>query len=283
MRSKFDSVVLITGASSGIGRACALQLARLGASVYGTTRRAPEDCTDELRRGLPSSARLEVLTMNVNEDSSVLQGIEKILDREGRIDGLVNCAGFGIAGPIEETSDEEAKAILETNLFGTLRVCRAVLPAMRRQGFGTIINVSSIGGRIALPFQGLYSASKYGIEGLSESLRMEVHPFGVRVVLVEPGDFCTGFTDSRQTIRAATPSSPYASSFRAALSVAESDERKGTAPESIGHLVARILAKRSPRLRYTIGPTAQRLALRLKSILPSRTFEWALRAYYRVK
>jgi NAD(P)-dependent dehydrogenase (short-subunit alcohol dehydrogenase family) len=278
-----DAVVLVTGASSGIGRACALHLARLGATVYGTTRRSPVDVAKELRVDLGAPERVEVLEMNVDDEASVQRGVEEVLRRAGRIDGLVNCAGFGIAGPIEETDDDEALAILETNLLGTLRVCRGVLPAMRKQGRGTIVNISSIGGRIALPFQGLYSASKFGIEGLTESLRMEVRRFGVRVVLVEPGDFRTGFTDSRRLVRRAVPTSPYAESSSAALSVAEADERKGAAPESIGRLVGRILAARSPRLRYMIGPVFQRLAVRLKSVLPPRAFEWGLRIYYRIK
>ena len=187
MRGLTEAVVLITGASSGIGRACALHFARLGATVYGTTRRSPDDVAGGLRQELDDSVRLEMLEMNVDDDESVRRGIGQVLERAGRIDALVNCAGFGIGGAIEETSDADAMAILETNLLGTLRVCRAVLPSMRQQRGGTIVNISSIGGRIALPFQGLYSASKYGVEGMTEALRMEVRPFGIRVVLVEPG------------------------------------------------------------------------------------------------
>jgi NAD(P)-dependent dehydrogenase (short-subunit alcohol dehydrogenase family) len=277
-----DTVVLITGASSGIGRACALHLARLGASVYGTTRRSASDVAEELRAELDTNGRIEILEMDVDDDESVRRGVGQVLQRAGRVDALVNCAGFGIAGPIEETRDDEARQILETNLLGTLRVSRAVLPTMRAQKRGTIVNISSIGGRIALPFQGLYSASKFGIEGLSESLRMEVRPFGVRVVLIEPGDFRTGFTDSRQMVGAAGGESPYAKQSAAAVSVAEADERKGATPEVIGRLVGRLIASRSPRLRHTVGPMAERLAVRLKSLLPSRVFEWALRAYYKV-
>ena len=197
MRSDQVKTVLIVGASSGIGRTCALHLARCGHRVFGTTRQPTSDVEATLRQELASSDRLEIVTMDVDEAASVSAGVREVEEHAGRIDAVVNCAGFGIGGSIEDTDDDEAKAIFETNLFGTLRVCRAVLPIMRRQGSGTIINISSIGGRIAGPFVGLYSATKFAVEGLSESLRMEVHRFGVRVVLVA-GDFSTGFTDSRK-------------------------------------------------------------------------------------
>jgi len=265
-------VVLVVGASSGIGQACANELAGRGYRVFGTTRKSLAD----------TPGAIEMIRMDVDDEASVQAGIRGILESEGRIDALINCAGFGFGGSIEDASDAEMKAIIETNLMGTFRTCRAVLPAMRAQGGGTIINVSSIGGRIALPFQGHYSATKFAVEGLSESLRMEAHPFGVRVVLVEPGDFATGFTDARKTVRKTEQGGPYAESFDRALAVVEKDERGGASPESIGRLVARILDARSPRLRYSVGPMFQRLAVRLKSILPPRVFEWALRQYYHV-
>lgn len=277
-----ERVVLVVGASSGIGRACALELARRGHRVFGAARRSPSNLSDVMKQAIDASGQLEMIRMDVDDEASVQAGVRKIVQDAGHIDALINCAGFGVGGAVEETSDDEAKAIFETNLFGTLKTCRAVLPAMRAQGSGTIVNVSSIGGRIALPFQGLYSATKFAVEGLTESLRMEAHLFGVRVVLVEPGDFATGFTDARRTVRKAAEGGPYAEGFGRALAVVEKDERGGASPESIGQLVARILDTRSPKLRYTIGPVFQRSAVRLKSLLPSKVFEWALRRYYRV-
>ncbi len=282
MGTNQGKTVLVVGASSGIGRACALHLARRGYRVFGTTRQSPSDVEADLRRELASSDRLEMITVDVDEEASVTAGVHEVTERAGRIEGLVNCAGFGIGGSVEDTGDDEAKAIFETNLFGTLRVCRAVLPIMRKQGSGTIINISSIGGRIALPFQGLYSATKFAVEGLTESLRMEVHRFGIRAVLVEPGDFATGFTDSRRPVRGASENEPYAGAYRLALSVVEKDERGGASPEAIGRLVGRILSARSPRVRYTVGPVFQRVAVRLKSILPPKLFGWALRQYYHI-
>jgi NAD(P)-dependent dehydrogenase (short-subunit alcohol dehydrogenase family) len=282
MNSNQGKTVLVVGASSGIGRACALHLARRGYRVFGTTRREQSEVEVALRRELNEFDRLEIVSMDVDDAASVSAGVREIEERAGRIDAVVNCAGFGIGGSIEDTDDDEAKAIFETNFFGTLRVCRAVLPIMRRQSSGTIVNVSSIGGRIAVPFVGLYGATKFAVEGLTEALRMEVQPFGIRVVLVEPGDFATGFTDSRTPARNALKSEVYVDGYRAALAVIEKDERGGASPEAIGRLVARILSTRSPRLRYPVGPVFQRLALRLKSILPSKFFGWGLRKYYHI-
>ena len=282
MTPSTSKVVLVTGAASGIGRACALRLARRGHTVYASTRRDPLELLADLRTSVDTPGRLEAVVMDVNDEDSVRSAVRDVVDRSGRINGLVHCAGFGIAGPIEETSDEEAQALFETNFFGTLRVCRDVLSVMRGQGYGTIVNVSSIGGRIAVPYQGIYSATKFAVEGLTEAMRMEVKRFGVHAVLVEPGDFCTGFTDRRTRVRGASPSSPYADSFERALQIAENDERKGQSPEAIARLVDRILSSRSPKARYIIGPVAQRMAVRLKNLLPSRLFEKALAMYYRV-
>ena len=282
MSERIKSVVMITGASSGIGRACAIHLAQRGYHVIGTTRRSPSEVQAELGCEVERHELLDVIELDVDVPEAVDRAVNDIVAREGRLDAVVNCAGVGIGGSIEDTDDEEAKAIFETNFFGTLRVCRAVLPVMRKQRSGTIVNFSSIGGRIGLPFQGLYSATKFAIEGLTEALWMEVHRFGIRVVLIEPGDFATGFTDSRRPARAASENEAYADAYRAAIAVVEKDERGGGSPEAIGRLVARILAARSPRLRYVVGPVLEKLAIRLKSILPPKLFGWALRKYYRV-
>ena len=264
-------VVLITGASSGIGAACAAHLARNGWEVYGTSRNPVGDNVDGVR----------MIRMDVNNDDSVRDGIKLVVDEAGRIDAVVNNAGFGIAGAVEDTSIEEAKELFETNFFGVLRVCRAVLPHMRAQGSGTIVNVSSIAGRIGLPYQGMYSATKFAVEGMSEALRMETRPFGIRVVLVEPGDFHTGFTAHRREVAAAA-GSPYADQFKRALAVAEHDELAGSSPELVARLVLRILRSRSPRVRYTVGAPFQRLAAVAKGVLPAGFFQWALMKYYKL-
>ncbi len=283
MLNNTQAVVLVTGASSGIGRACAIHLARHGWHVFGATRRVPERVEADLCQSLPSLDRLDVVTMDVDDDESVVRTMKNIVEKAGRLDAVINCAGFGIAGAVEETSDQEARAIFETNLLGILRVCRAAIPTMRTQGSGIIINVSSIGGRIGLPFQGFYSATKFALEGLTEALRMEIRGFGIRAVLIEPGDFCTGFTDSRHLVEKSGLSDVYRVSQEHVLSIVEKDERGGASPDAIARLVARILSKRSPRVRYTVGPAAQKLAAALKNVLPSKWFEWTLSQYYGVK
>ena len=184
-------VVLITGASSGIGKTCADYLEALGHKVYGASRSlghksSSEVITEEIR----GKGWIRV-GMDVTNEKSVEQGVAHILKAEGRLDAVINSAGYGISGSVEDTAIEEAYSQFETNFFGVLRVCRAVLPIMRKQKSGCIINMSSIAGIISLPFQGLYCASKFALEGMTEALRLEVKPFGIHVVLIEPGNFRT--------------------------------------------------------------------------------------------
>jgi len=268
-----NRIVLITGASSGIGKACAERLASEGNRVYGTSRHPEQEAR------VPN---LQMLTMDVTDDESVAAAVERIVEAEGRIDVVVNNAGFGIAGAVEDTSIEEAKALFETNFFGMLRVCRVALPVMRVAHHGTIVNISSLGGRIGLPYQGLYSATKFAVEGMSEALRMEVHPFGIRVIVIEPGDFRTGFTANRRHVVGAKDNLAYQESFERTIKVAEKDEQTGSSPEQIARLLVRILRNPSPKVRYSVGGISQRGAAVLKQILPNRFFEWALMKYYRV-
>src|SRR5258708_5663628 len=191
-----DSVVLVTGASSGIGAIAAAFLAERGYRVYAGARSAV------------TAAGVEPIALDVSDDASVTRAIEAILAKEGRLDILVNNAGFGIAGAIEDTSIDEARAQFDVNFFGVLRMCRAVLPAMRPRKAGYIVNIGSIGGLIAIPFQGFYSASKFALEGFSEALRLEVRPFGIHVVLIEPGDHRTSFTPNRRSTPHSPPASP---------------------------------------------------------------------------
>jgi NAD(P)-dependent dehydrogenase (short-subunit alcohol dehydrogenase family) len=264
-------VVLITGATSGIGKACAEFLASKGCKVYGTSR-----------KGGGKTGSYEVIRLDVTDDRSVEDGIGSVLALEKRLDLVVNNAGIGIAGAVETTSVEEAKTQFETNFFGTFRVCRAVLPAMRARGSGTIVNMSSIGGIIALPFQALYSAAKFAVEGLTEALRMEVRPFGIRVVLVEPGDFKTGFTGNRVRTKASATDKAYYDQFATSMGIMERDEQRGPTPERIAETVWAIAQAKAPRLRYRVGMFAQTFAVSLKSILPGTTFESIIRSTYKL-
>ncbi len=261
-------MVLVTGASSGIGACCAAFLAGRGYRVYGGSR------------GAITAQGVEPINLDVTDDGSVARGIETILAREGRLDVLVNNAGFGIAGAVEDTSIDEARAQFEVNFFGVLRMCRAVLPAMRQQSAGYIVNIGSIGGLIAIPFQGFYSASKFALEGLSEALRLEVRPFGIHVVLIEPGDHRTSFTQNRRSTRASAAGSAYQDRFQRSIARMASDEQSGPSPEGIARLLHKVVSHPHPRLRYTVGPAAQRAAVWLKRTMPYAVIEKIMRDHY---
>jgi NAD(P)-dependent dehydrogenase (short-subunit alcohol dehydrogenase family) len=262
-------IVLITGASSGIGKYCALHLAKCGYRVFGTSRRpAPAD---------PATPQaFEMIPMDVDDDRSVDEGVRLVMRKAGRLDCVINNAGWGLMGAIEDTAVDEAKAQLETNFFGVLRVCRAVLPIMRQQGGGYIINISSLAGIVGLPFSGFYSASKFALEGMSESLRLETRRFGIRVVLVEPGDFHTNFPNARRMVRKSATESAYREPLEKARVAQERDELHGPTPESIGYLIDKILRTSNPRTRYSIGMWSQRIVVPCKRLMPQRLFEWLL-------
>jgi NAD(P)-dependent dehydrogenase (short-subunit alcohol dehydrogenase family) len=267
-----QTVVLITGASSGIGRGCAEYLQGRGYKIYGASR-TPQ----------PADLGWQSIQLDVNDDASVIDGIRQVLEAEGRLDVVVNCAGFGIAGAVEDTSIAEAKAQFETNFFGVLRVCKAVLPAMRHQRSGLIINISSIAGVVSLPFQAFYSAGKFALEGMSEALRMEVQPYGIRIVLVEPGDFRTQFAANRKLTEEAQNNSSYKEKFGKALAVFEKEESNGADPLAIAHLIERLIRKSNPKLRYSVGPAFQRIVPALKQILPHKVYERLFMKYYNVR
>ena len=269
-----DKVVLITGASSGIGKACAEHLHRRGYRVYGTTRRNPDE--------LPAFA-YTMMRMNVDDNDSVEQGINLILAKENRIDIVVNNAGIGISGAVEDTSLDEAKAQFETNFFGVLRVCRQVLPVMRAQGIGHIINISSVAGLVGVPFNGLYCATKFALEGLSETLRMEVKSHGIHVSLVEPGDINTAMSAHGLETRESACNPAYRANHTAALNIMARDEAEGPQPSVVAQRVENIILAPSPRLRYRVGSLIEQMVVAMKALLPARLFEWGLMQYYRVR
>ncbi|HEX3726914.1 MAG TPA: SDR family oxidoreductase [Pirellulales bacterium] len=258
-------VVLITGISSGIGKACAEHLAARGWRVFGTLRTAG-----------PAAAGVETIVMDVDSDASVARGVDEVLSSAGRLDAVVNNAGFALMGAVEDTSTAEAQAQFETNFFGVLRVCRAALPIMRRQGAGAIVNISSLAAVQGLPFSGLYSASKFALEGLSESLRLETRHLGIRIMLVEPGDFRTAITQKRRFAAASATHDAYAATFDRAKRKQDTDETNAPPPQSIALLVERILNHPRPKLRYSVGMLSQRIVVPLKSYLPQCFYEWLL-------
>ena len=260
-------VVVVTGASSGIGKVCAEHLARAGYRVFGAQRRAVLSSSPDA---------IEMMPLDVTEDSSVDAAIKAIHQRAGRIDAVINNAGNALMGAVEDTSIDEARAQLDTNFFGVLRVCRAVLPIMRQQGGGYIINISSLAGVLGLPFSGLYSASKFALEGMSESLRHETRRFGIKVVLVEPGDFDTDLPATRKTVAAATTHDVYKEAFARFKAQQEKDEAAASTPEPVARLIEKILQTPNPKARYSVGMLGQRIVIPLKRYLPQRLFEAAL-------
>ena len=258
-------VALITGASSGIGQATAELLASNGFTVFGTSR---------------SSGKLagsyKWLSMDVRSDASVEAAVQSLLERAGRIDVLVNNAGYAQVGAIEETSITDAQAQFDTNLLGVIRLIKAVLPVMRRQGSGRIINVSSVVGQVAPPYMGMYATSKFALEGLSEALRDEVRPFGVDVSLVEPSYVKTSIVSQPP----AHPIAAYTPARQAALQLLSSNVESGMDPRMVAQAILRA-ATTQPRLRNLVGRDIKLLIL-LKRLLPEPMFERLRRRIFQV-
>ncbi len=255
-------VVLITGASKGIGRVCAERLAARGWRVFGAAR-------------TPAAIEnVEMIEMDVDDDASVTEGIARVIEKAGRLDALVNNAGYSMRGSVEDVSIAEAKAIFETNFFGALRVTRAAAPALR-ESRGVIVNMSSLAGQIGLPFTAHYCASKAALEAMSEALRFELRPFGVRVAIVEPGDFKTEIHAARR-VSQATRDGVYADAFERFLRKRRDFEDKAGTAEPVAALVERILDDPAPGSRSVVAMPSQRLLLSLRRFAPQRVYEWCM-------
>jgi len=261
-------VVLITGVSSGFGRAIAQRLASKEFKVYGTVRREVDP--------IPG---VSYLNMDVTSNESVERAVNEVYEREGRIDVLVSNAGMGVAGPLEFTSIDEVQHQMDVNFFGMVRVVQAVLPAMRKQKSGRIICISSIGGIIGLPFQGVYSASKFAIEGYCLALRMEVKPHNVEVVLVNPGDFSTSFTRNRSIIDTPEAKEAYPNLVKT-MEVVEQEETKGLQPEILAQKIEKIINKKKCPTRCIVATPVQRASVFIKRILPEGLFYRIIQKYY---
>ena len=258
-----DDVILITGASAGIGQACADRLHARGWTVVGASRRGT------------SSGGWSPLVMDVDSDGSVAAGFETLESDRGRLDAVVACAGWGLAGAAEQTPIGDAKDQMETNFWGTVRVVQHALPIMRRQGRGRVVLISSIGGIVGIPFQSFYSASKFAMEGYGESLAYEVAPFGIQVTLVEPGNVRTDFTQSRRDVPGPGGDDPYREATAKAVGTMIEDEANGVPPADVAAVVQRVLeAGRAPR-RVSVGKFDERIGIMGKRLLPFRLFERA--------
>ena len=267
-------IILITGVSTGFGKHSASLLAKQGHIVYGSVRSTLED----------SDPSIKTIHLDLLDKSSINIAVETVLNNEGRIDVLINNAGMHTGGPIETLPDEFIRKQFETNFFGLVELTRKVLPIMRNQGSGTIINIGSIGGLMGLPFQGYYSATKFAVEGFSEALRMEVKQFGINIVVVNPGDFNTNNTANRKNYLAPDiENSLYKNQFEKTLSVIEHDENNGWNPEILARKMVKIVNCKNPHQRYVIASFEQKLAVFIKKILPGILFSRILEDHYRIK
>jgi len=265
-------IVLVTGASSGIGKAAAELFAKRGYQVYGTSRRGRYESVG------PEGAAFTLLPMTLQDEASVQAAVQYVLERHGRIDILVNAAGSGIAGAVEETSADEAREQFDVLFFGVVRVLNHVLPAMRAAGRGLVINVGSVASFFPLPFQGMYSAAKAALFSMTCALRMEMKPFGIRFCQIEPGDSKTGFTE-RRVLTKKSRSSAYGMSFLRALYEMERSEMAGKDPAHYAEAIVKAAEMKNPPAR--ICPDFEYRALRVvSSILPWRVAEKAIAGMY---
>lgn len=261
-------VVLVTGASSGIGKATARLLGREGFRVFGTSREPEKE-----------KWPVPMVALDVTSDDSARACVETVLEQMGRLDGLVNNAGYELAGAAEEATMEEAKAQFETNFFGTLRMVRAVLPHMRQRRSGHIVNMGSLAGIIPVPFLGFYSATKFALEGYTEVLRHEVRPFGVKVALVEPSFMRTGLQGARKW--ASEKVADYASAKALAMARIALYEDRDPHPEKVAATVLRILRSPNPRLRHPVGKNARAIVLG-RRLMAEPLFERGTRLFFRL-
>ena len=262
-------VAIVTGASGGIGEATARALAAAGYRVFGTSRRV---------QGTKSPA-IEYLACDVTSDESVQAAVGEVLSKGGRIDLLVNNAGVGLVGAAEESSLEQAKSLFDVNLFGVIRMTKAVLPAMRRQRAGRIVNISSVMGLIPAPFMALYSASKHALEGYSESLDHEIRSSGVRVVLVEPAYTRTSFEGN--VYQADQQLGVYQSARTNAEGVLRDEMKTADTPELVASAVVKASTEAKPHRRYAAGRTARQVSL-LRRFVPASAFDKSLRKQMRL-
>jgi NAD(P)-dependent dehydrogenase (short-subunit alcohol dehydrogenase family) len=263
------STALVTGSSSGIGFETSLSLARAGFYTYATMRNVDKSFKI-IEIAQEDNLPLEVLQLDVTDDKSVKDAIKIIAGKQRRIDVVVNNAGYGSTGAVEDFSIDEIKAQFETNFFGVIRVIQYVLPLMREQRSGIIVNISSIGGRIAFPFSPSYASTKFALEGLSEALQYEVDQFGIKVILVEPGIIKTNFPSNiLKAKRAVDPSSPYSELLKRRIERVKTMFENGTEPKEVAKVILKAVTSdntEKPDLRYLVGSDAQSLIEKRKSM-----------------
>jgi short-subunit dehydrogenase len=265
-------VVLITGGSSGLGKAIGTYLTSKNFKVYGTARN-PKNYQD--------FDAFELLPLDVKIPETITKAVADVISKEGSLDVLINNAGVGITGPIEETPHEEILNVFDINFHGPVHVMKAVLPQMRAQGGGKIINITSIAGYMGLPFRGYYSASKGALGLITEALRMEVKDFDITITNLAPGDFATNIAAGRYH-SPVTDGSPYQEVYQKSLNLMNEHVDAGGNPIQVAEKVYGIIQKTSPKVHYPVGEFMQRVSLSLKKILPDKLYEKLLLNHYKL-
>ena len=275
-----SKAVLITGCSTGIGRATAEHLADRGWNVYATARR-PETIDDLEGKGC------KTLALDVNDEASMAGAVRAIEEAEGAVGVLVNNAGYSQSGAVEAVPMDEVRRQFETNVFGLVRMSQLVLPGMRRQGWGKIVNVSSMGGKLTFPGGGFYHGTKYAVEAISDALRFEVKGFGIDVAIIEPGLIRTSFGDTAAhgVGAAVSDGGPYAK-FNAAVAKATEEiyeggplSKLGGGPETVARAIEKAISRRRPRTRYKVTPSA-RMALGMRRLMTDRMWDGAMKSNF---
>ncbi|MDG1730450.1 MAG: SDR family oxidoreductase [Algibacter sp.] len=266
-----SKVVLITGGSSGIGKSIGEFLSEKGLIVYGTSR-TPEKY---------KASKFPILSLDVKDEATIYETVKTIIDNEGKLDVVINNAGAGITGPIEEIPNEEIKNNFETNFFGPIHVIKAVLPQMRKQHSGLIINVTSIAGYMGLPYRGVYSASKGALELLTEAFRMEIKDFNIKMTNVAPGDFATNIAAGRYHAPL-LDNSPYKKPYGDTLDLMNTHVDNGSNPNMMATAVFKIINTPNPKAHYKVGEFMQKFSIVLKRILPDKVYEKILMKHYKL-
>lgn len=267
-----SKVIFITGASSGIGKAIGEYLTDKNYRVFGTSRN-PQRIKD---------SKFPLVKMDVNDTNSIQAAISEVILKTERIDVLINNAGVGITGPIEETPATEIQNAFSTNLFGPINVIKAVLPQMRKQQAGHILNITSIAGYMGLPYRGIYSATKAALEITIEAMRMETLQFGIQMTNVAPGDFATNIAAGRYHAPV-LEDSPYKKAYGNTLKLMDKHVEGGEDPLKMAKVVHQIIETKNPKIHYKVGATMQKFSIVLKRILPDKVYENLLLNHYKLK
>jgi NAD(P)-dependent dehydrogenase (short-subunit alcohol dehydrogenase family) len=273
-----SKAVLITGCSSGIGRATALELVQRDWTVYATARR-PETLTELAEKGC------RTLSLDVTDETSRRAAVEAVADAEGAVGVLINNAGYSQSGAVESVPIEQVRQQFETNVFGLLRMCRLVLPEMRAQRWGKIVNLSSMGGRLTFPGGGIYHATKYAVEALSDALRFEVAGFGVDVIIIEPGLIVTRFGETAAgSVKSAPAEGAYAEFNRRVAELTQEAyqgpmAKLGAGPGAVAETIAKALEARRPKARYPVTPSAH-LLINQRRLVPDRVWDLMMRTQF---